>query len=60
MLNATWIFPIDGEFDVDRSGLDAALHSFVSRPAQTATGECFLNLPEGVDHSRLQAWGFDK
>ncbi|HMJ15279.1 MAG TPA: hypothetical protein VK524_27880, partial [Polyangiaceae bacterium] len=29
-------------------------------PAQTDTGERFLNLPEGIDPARLAHWGFGK
>jgi hypothetical protein len=60
MLNASWIIPVHGELDADAAALDAALRSVVSRPAQTATGERFLNLPEGIDADRLAAWGFKK
>jgi hypothetical protein len=60
MLNASWIIPIHAELDGDAAALDAALRSVVSRPAQTATGEHFVNLPEGLDTDRLGAWGFEK
>jgi hypothetical protein len=60
MLNATWVLPVHPERDPDGSALDAALAEVVDRPAQTATGERFLNLPEGIDPQRLAAWGFTK
>lgn len=60
MLNATWVLPVHPELDSDGSALDAALRAIVERPPQTATGELFLNLPEGSDHARLAAWGFVK
>jgi hypothetical protein len=60
MLNASWIIPVHGELDGDSVALDAALRSVVSRPAQSVTGERFVNLPEGIDAERLRAWGFEK
>ena len=60
MLNATWILPVHPDRDRDGRGLEAALAAVVDAPAQTATGERFLNLPEGIDAERLQAWGFVK
>jgi hypothetical protein len=60
MLNATWILPIHPECDPDSAALDAVLGHIVDTPAQSATGEHFLNLPEGFDPERLAAWGFTK
>jgi hypothetical protein len=60
MLNASWIIPIHAELDADGACLDAALQSIVDRPAQSMLGERFLNLPAGMDHERLHAWGFAK
>ncbi len=60
MLNSTWVVPVHPEIDRDGSLFDAALRSVVERPAQSATGERFLNLPEGLDHARLRTWGFTK
>jgi len=60
MLNASWILPIHPELDPDGTALDRVLQEIVDRPAQSMTGECFLNLPEGIDPGRLQAWGFAK
>ena len=60
MLNASWILPIHPECDPDSAALDATLQHIVDQPAQTATGELFLNLPEGLDAERLHAWGFTK
>jgi hypothetical protein len=60
MLNACWIIPIRPELDADCAALDRALCSAVERPAQTTTGERFLNLPEGIDAQTLQRWGFAK
>jgi hypothetical protein len=60
MLNASWIIPVHGELDADGAALDVALRAVVSRPAQTSTGEHFINLPEGIDGERLRAWGFQK
>jgi hypothetical protein len=60
MLNACWIIPVHGEVDADGAAFDAALQSVVERPAQTVTGERFLNLPEGLDVARLEAWGFKR
>jgi hypothetical protein len=58
MLNATWILPVHPDLDLDGRGLDAALEAIVNRPAQSSTGERFLNLPPGLDAERLAAWGF--
>ena len=60
MLNASWILPVHRELDPDGSAFDAALRSIVERPAQSATGDRFLNLPEGLDQERLQSWGFTR
>jgi hypothetical protein len=60
MLNASWIFPIHPEIDNDHGVLDAVLESIVDRPAQTQTGDRFLNLPSGFDANHLSEWGFTK
>lgn len=60
MLNACWIIPIHLDLDPDGSALDCALRSAVERPAQTLTGDRFLNLPPGIDPEALQAWGFSE
>jgi hypothetical protein len=60
MLNATWILPVHTERDADGAGLDAALAAIVDRPAQSPTGERFLNVPGGFDPQRLAAWGFTR
>jgi hypothetical protein len=59
MLNASWILPIHRELDHDGAAFDEALRSIVERPAQSATGDRFLNLPEGLDTDRLMRWGFN-
>jgi hypothetical protein len=58
MLNASWILPVHAELDLAGDSLDAALAAIVDRPAQSQTGDRFLNLPEGFDPERLARWGF--
>jgi hypothetical protein len=60
MLNASWILPLHAAADANGAALDATLASIVAAPAQASTGERFLNLPEGFDAARLEAWGFSK
>jgi hypothetical protein len=60
MLNASWILPLHTAADPDGAALDATLASIVEAPAQASTGERFLNVPESVDPTRLEAWGFRK
>lgn len=60
MLNASWIVPVHAERDADGESLDAALATIVDRPAQSPTGDRFLNLPEGFDPEQLESWGFVK
>jgi len=60
MLNATWILPVHPELDQDHGALDAALDFIVQRPAQTPTGERFLNLPRGLDPACMERRGFTK
>jgi hypothetical protein len=60
MLNAAWIIPLHPESDRDGEGLHRALASLVDRPAQSVTGERFLNLPPGLDPDVLAAWGFER
>ena len=38
----------------------APILALVAAPAQASTGERFLNLPEGIDPTRVAAWGFAK
>ena len=56
MLNATWLLPI--QQDTDAAGLCAALDRVLGRPAQSVTGQRFLNLPAGLDAETLRAFGF--
>jgi hypothetical protein len=58
MLNAAWIIPLHVEHDSDGAALHAALASVLDRPAQSATGERFLNLPVGLNRDVLRAWDF--
>ena len=58
MLNAFWLLPLHASADRDGAALDATLASIVEAPAQANTGERFLNVPPGIDHARLEAWGF--
>jgi len=58
MLNATWIVPVHTELDTDGLALERALQLVVQRPAQTATGERFLNLPPDLDEGVLGRYGF--
>jgi hypothetical protein len=60
MLNACWVLPIHAEQDADGAALDAALQTVVERPAQSATGDRFINLPQGMDEERLRSWGFER
>jgi len=57
MLNATWVIPVHAS---DPDDLGAALDSVVARPAQTPTGERFLNLPTGLDERVLEGRGFKR
>lgn len=58
MLNAAWIIPVHPELDPDGRGLTRALHVILERPAQSATGERFLNLPPTLDRGVLEREGF--
>jgi hypothetical protein len=58
MLNAAWIVPVHTELDSDGQALARALQIVVQRPAQTATGERFLNLPPNLDQAELARQGF--
>jgi hypothetical protein len=60
MLNACWVLPVHSELDTDGAAFDAVLQDILERPAQSETGERFLNLPEGLDAERLHAFGFTK
>ena len=58
MLNASWIIPVHTELDADGQALARALQLVVHRPAQSATGERFLNLPPGLNEAELARQGF--
>jgi hypothetical protein len=60
MLNAAWIVPVHTELDSDGQALARALQVVVQRPAQSATGERFLNLPPGLDEAELARQGFGR
>jgi hypothetical protein len=60
MLNASWLFPVHGALDDDRTGLSAALQYIVERPAQTPTGDVFVNTVGAVDEALMHAAGFEK
>lgn len=60
MLNACWVLPVHAERDTDGTAFDAVLQNIIERPAQSVTGERFLNLPEGLDAAQLHAFGFAK
>jgi len=58
MLNATWIIPVHPELDGDGHALSYALQRITELPAQSITGERFLNLPPGLDAAVLARHGF--
>jgi hypothetical protein len=58
MLNAAWIIPVHPELDSDGQALARALQVIVQRPAQSATGERFLNLPPNMNEPELERQGF--
>lgn len=58
MLNAAWIIPVHPELDADGQALARALQLVVHRPAQSATGERFLNLPPDLNEAELTRQGF--
>ena len=58
MLNATWILPLQPTRTPDEPALRVALHAINTRPAQSATGERFLNLPKGLSERVLEQAGF--
>jgi hypothetical protein len=60
MLNATWIVPVHTEHDTDGLAFERALAWIVEQPAQSATGDRFLNLPPGLDEARLADAGFGR
>jgi len=60
MLNATWILPLCPAQEPDEPALDAALQVVLQRPAQTPTGEHFLNLPQGLPEAALARAGFNR
>jgi len=58
MLNATWILPLEPTRRPDDAALRAALAAVNQRPAQSTTGERFLNLPKGLSQQILAQAGF--
>jgi hypothetical protein len=60
MLNAAWIIPVHPELDDDGHALACALQTIVQRPAQSATGERFLNLPPNMNEAELERHGFER
>lgn len=58
MLNAAWIVPVHPELDGDGQALSRALDEIIQRPAQSQTGERFLNLPPGLNAEVLARHGF--
>ncbi len=58
MLNAHWLIPIHAHEDRKAAGLNMALDHVLSTPAQTASGERFINLAPGVDTAVLEQRGF--
>jgi hypothetical protein len=58
MLNATWILPIRS--DPCGFALSEALGHVLEHPAQSPTGQHFLNLPVGLDAEVLEAAGFQR
>lgn len=60
MLNAAWIIPVHPELDGDGQALARALQVIVQRPAQSATGERFLNLPPNMNEAELERQGFTR
>ncbi|MDH5676183.1 MAG: hypothetical protein OEZ06_28950 [Myxococcales bacterium] len=57
MLNACWLLPLHPAA-ADAQALALALSHCLQLPAQTATGERFLNLPQGLDRAVLETAGF--
>jgi hypothetical protein len=58
MLNAVWILPVHPDADTDGKAFEAALRVVNDKPAQSPTGERFLNLPAGLSLDALSAAGF--
>jgi hypothetical protein len=58
MLNATWILPLQPTRTHDEPALREALRVVNSRPAQSVTGERFLNLPRGLSEPALEQAGY--
>jgi hypothetical protein len=60
MLNATWILPVHTELDPTHDGLRAGVARILEKPAQTPTGDVFLNVVDGVEPAVLEQFGFEK
>jgi hypothetical protein len=60
MLNANWLLPIHPSSDSNHNGLRLALQHITQKPAQTPTGDVFINTVAEVDSQVLQDAGFEK
>ncbi|HEX7479249.1 MAG TPA: hypothetical protein VF331_15695 [Polyangiales bacterium] len=60
MLNASWVLPVHPELDEGGHALRATLRHIIRKPAQTPTGDVFVNAVEGVDAAILEEGGFVK
>jgi hypothetical protein len=60
MLNANWLLPVHGGQDTQQDGLRMALQHILDKPAQSPTGDRFINTVAEVDPVVLQEAGFEK
>ncbi len=60
MLNASWILPVHADLDTDGMGLCAAIEHVLDKPAQTPTGDVFVNVIDGFPAQPLLDAGFAK
>jgi hypothetical protein len=60
MLNASWLFPIHGALDKDKTGLQTALRHITNRPKQSPTGDVFVNTAGEIDEQLMLDAGFEK
>jgi hypothetical protein len=60
MLNASWLLPVHAGNDPERHGLRLALQHILQKPAQSPTGDMFINTVEEADAAVLEEAGFEK